>query len=316
MEGRAETARTTGPPDVRTDAPAARKQPGRCAMPLLSEPPLVVGVDGSPASGAAITWAARRAALTGTRVHLVHAFAPDMPLLGFGEVQGHDVIRGYAEELLTAATARVHAVSPDVEVTTSVSRGFASAALIATSHDAVAIVVGTTGQGLLSRFSVGAVAVQVATHAACPVVLVGDQPGETGDQPRVLVGVDGSDSSLRALEHAAREARTEGATLDVVHVWQARGESDPTLETGSSWPEYTARVGAVVTRTLGHHRAGDEPTVEVLRGDPVRRLAERSAGASLLVVGSRGTGGFPGLHLGATALGLLSRAQCPLALVR
>lgn len=287
-------------------------------MSPLSDPAIIVGVDGSSPGAAAVTWAARRAALTRTRIHLVHAFAADLPMLGFGEVDDRDVITTYANNLLRDATARVHSLAPEVHVTTSLARGFAASALIASSHDAVAVVIGATGHGLLSRMSIGAVAMQVATHAASPVVLVGDNQGAHSAGGRVVVGVDTSENSLRALDRAVREAVLTAVPLEVVHVWQASSPADPTLLGGSSWPRYEQQINEAVARTLataGPH-AELPVSVQVARGNPATVLAERSEGASLVVVGARGAGGFSGLHVGSVALALLGHSRAPLALIR
>lgn len=292
-------------------------------MSPLSDSPIVVGVDGSAPAAAALAWAARRAKITGARVHILHAFAVDLPMLGFGEVEDRDSIRQYAASLVTAATARVHSLAPGARVTTSVARGFASPALIAASHDAQAVVVGTTGQGTLSKISLGPVAMQVATHAACPIVLVADEMSAPTDPPRVVVGVDGSEASLRALDKAVEQAGVLGATLEVVHAWQARSVNDPNLSAGSNWAEYEGRVTSLVTDRVARaprpaalaNTDRPVPAVELVRGDPVKVLAERSKGAAEIIVGCRGAGGFPGLHLGTVALGLLGRARCPLMLI-
>lgn len=288
-------------------------------MSPLSDSPLVVGVDGSTPSMAAVTWAARRAARTGARVHLVNAFAPDLPMSGFGELSTPADFRAQATAVLKDGIAGVHAVGQDIPVTASMARGFAAPALIAASHDAQAIIVGTTGYGLLGRMGVGGVAMQVATHAACPVVLVGD--GEVpppGPATHVTVGVDGSENSLRALDQAVQEAAIHGATLDVVHVWQAQGINDPTLAEGASWTEYEARIRGVIEKRLAKHKPlATPPVIEIVRGDPLTVLAGRLPNAAAMVVGCRGAGGFPGLKLGQVALGLLGRqAHCPLHLIR
>lgn len=287
-------------------------------MSPLSDPAIVVGVDGSSPGIAAVTWAAYRAALTHTRIHLVHAFAADLPMLGFGEVEDRAVIGTYAASLLRDATARIHAIAPEVHVTSSLARGFAAPALIASSHDAVAVVVGSTGHGLLSRMSIGAVAMQVATHAASAVVLVGDNHAAGTPGGRVVVGVDTSENSLRALDRGVREALLTGTALDVVHVWQARSANDPTLLGGSNWASYETQIQDAVSASLAAAAPqADLPvSIEVVRGDPATVLADRSTGASLVVIGARGTGGFAGLHVGSVALSLLGHSHAPLALIR
>ena len=101
-------------------------------------------------------------------------------------------------------------------------------------------------------------------------------------------------------------------------MWQASSPADPTLLGGSSWPRYEQQINEAVARTLataGPH-AELPVSVQVARGNPATVLAERSEGASLVVVGARGAGGFSGLHVGSVALALLGHSRAPLALIR
>ena len=108
--------------------------------------------------------------------------------------------------LLADGVARAHAADPGLEVTTVSRDGYASQALVDASRTAALVVVGAMGHGVLSRASVGAVAMQVVTHARCPVLVVGHETtGPAGPDGRVVVGVDGSKPSLRALD--ARSTR-------------------------------------------------------------------------------------------------------------
>jgi nucleotide-binding universal stress UspA family protein len=281
---------------------------------------VVVGVDGSPLSQTAVARAARFASDRGMTLHVLHAFATDLPMLGFGAVSDREVILSHGKRLVAEAAARAHAIDPDLTVTTSLRDGYASEALVAVSKRAELLAIGAMGNGVFSRASVGAVAMQVVTHARCPVLVVQHELSgrpETGG--RVVVGVDGSPESLRALRVGFREAALTGGPLDVVHAWQAKSAQDPTLGPSSDWEDYVARVGSVIDAELAEARAA-QPDVkveqEVLRADPLRSLVDRSEGASLVVVGSRGSGGFPGLHVGSTALRLMGRSNCPILFTR
>ena len=136
---------------------------------------------------------------------------------------------------------------------------------------------------------------------------------------RIVVGVDGSKQSLRALGIGYREAVVTGGSLDVVHAWQAAGAEDPTLQSSSNWEDYRSRIGQVIDEALSTHRAANSAVVveqEIVRDDPRRVLIDRSENAALLVIGSRGSGGFPGLHVGSTALRLIGRSHCPILFTR
>ncbi len=286
----------------------------------MGEPRVVVGVDGSPLSMAAVARAAQVASARGLTLNLLHAFAPDLPMLGFGALSDESVVSTHTHRLLADATARAHAVDPGLTVTTSVRGGYASQALVDASRTAALIVIGAMGHGVLSRASVGAVAMQVVAHSRCPILVIGHEtstPMTTGG--RIVVGVDGSKPSLRALGMAFDEAVLRSGSLDVVNAWQAQSAKDPTLSSESSWSAYETQLQNSVEAALASRRAA-HPEVkvdyEVVRAEPVQALVDRSEGATLVVVGSRGTGGFQGLHVGSTALRLVGRSKSPILVIR
>ncbi len=286
----------------------------------MSQPRVVVGVDGSALSRAAVVQAAHFASTRAMTLHVLHAFAPDLPMLGFGALADRSLVTQHGEQLLRDGVATAHGAHPDLTVTSALHDGYASPSLIASSRTAALVVVGVAGNGLLSRTSLGAVAMQVLTHAHCPVLVVGHTtsaaPAPGG---RVVVGVDGSPASLTALRLAVREATVLGGSVEAVHAWQATGAGDPTLASASSWEEYVAGVQRVVddaVTALGPEHPDVTVSVEVVRDDPLHALTGASEGAGLVVVGSRGTGGFEGLHVGSTALRLVGRSACPVLVSR
>ena len=140
----------------------------------------------------------------------------------------------------------------------------------------------------------------------------------------IIVGVDGSDSSRAALRWAYDEAVHHGASLTAVMVWHA--PVVPMLPPyGSLAPEDygdTPRKNALavleeLTSSLG---GGDTREVEVRtsieEGNPAKVLIERSKEADLLVVGSRGQGGFAGMLLGSVSQHLVAHAECPVVVLR
>lgn len=281
---------------------------------------VVVGVDGSPLSQAAVAQAAHFASSRGMGLHVLHAFASDLPMLGFGALEDRSVLTDHGHRLVAAAAAQAHAAHPALDVTTSCHDGFASEALVSASRTAALVVLGAMGHGILSRAGVGAVAMQVVTHARCPVLVVGHETtGEPVPGGRVVAGVDLSEESLRALGVAFREAALTASHLEVVNVWQARSPQDPTLAQRSSWEDYAGHLEDAVEEALAGERVGHrEVKVEtlVVRGEPAEALVARSEGANLLVVASRGSGGFPGLHVGSTALRLMGHSACPVLVTR
>ncbi|OSP33683.1 universal stress protein UspA [Streptomyces sp. 13-12-16] len=137
----------------------------------------------------------------------------------------------------------------------------------------------------------------------------------------VVVGVDGSASSLTAVETAAREARLRGAALRVVHAWMWPAMHVPLGPSPMGPPEGGLRgmVDRLVAEAVERARA-TAPDVDVshvvVTGEPLTVLEAQSRAAELVVVGSRGMGGFVGLLVGSTAVHLAAHGRCPVLVVR
>ncbi|KUL22244.1 universal stress protein [Streptomyces regalis] len=137
----------------------------------------------------------------------------------------------------------------------------------------------------------------------------------------VIVGVDGSASSLAAVEVAAREARLRGAGLRVVHafVWPATHVPMGPSPLGPPQGGLQNMVDGLVAEALERARAGArevEVSHVVVTGEPLTVLEAQSRAAELVVVGSRGMGGFVGLLVGSTAVHLATHGRCPVLVVR
>lgn len=137
---------------------------------------------------------------------------------------------------------------------------------------------------------------------------------------RIVVGIDDSPAAADALRWALDEARRRSASLEVVHTWVfplvgevPGGVVDDLvadLEGGAK-----KMLDEVVDRIVGAD-PGVEVVRRVLEGGPARILIDVAGGADLLVVGSRGRGGFAGLLLGSVALQCVHHAPCPVVVVR
>jgi nucleotide-binding universal stress UspA family protein len=133
--------------------------------------------------------------------------------------------------------------------------------------------------------------------------------------PPVIAAVDGSDNSLRALDWAVESARRRGAPLRVVHARQYAAWAQPdVLVAGPPDPDDDAVLDQV--RTLLADRAGPPPVQYVVtEGAPGAVLPELGLDAALLVLGSRGRGGFTGLLLGSNGMAVARDADCPVVVV-
>ena len=131
-------------------------------------------------------------------------------------------------------------------------------------------------------------------------------------QSRIVVGVDGSEPSKAALQWAARISAVTGNAIDAVIAWQPPptygwAYLDPTWRP-DQWAEKT--LTEVVDEVFGFERPPGLRLI-VERGNPAKVLLDHSKGADLLVVGSRGHGGFVGLLLGSVSANCAEHAQCP-----
>jgi nucleotide-binding universal stress UspA family protein len=294
-------------------------------MTMSSTEPVVVGYDGSPASAAALAWAAGYVAGNHASLRLVHALA--LPVvtgpMGVAAVLPVDDLVSSAEELLEQAVDRVRADHPGLAADVAVRVGPATPVLLEEVHRARLVVVGSTGLGELRDAMLGSVALELAEHAGRPVVVVpaGWTAPSAPDERRVVVGVDGSDVSSPAVDFAFQQAADTGAVLDAVLAWSGPVSTGP----GDMLPlVYDAEALAEENRvTLAESLAGHNdkyPDVQVrarvVRGRPAAVLAEAARGAELLVVGSRGRGGFRGLLLGSVSRAVLHRCAGPVAVVR
>jgi nucleotide-binding universal stress UspA family protein len=134
---------------------------------------------------------------------------------------------------------------------------------------------------------------------------------------RFIVGVDGSSGSEEALRWAHREARTRTATVTAVLVWDFLDQyhADGGRRFDPHYDEHAARraLDAVIDRALGDD--GDDVVRQVVCDLPARGLLDAAADADLLVVGTRGLGGFRGLIMGSVSQRCLDDATCPVVVV-
>ncbi|WP_068923140.1 universal stress protein [Planobispora rosea] len=283
---------------------------------------IVVGVDGSRAGLEAVGWAVHEAGIRGVRLRIVHvmpAWAFEMP----EDVPHADVgrwMRDGAADLLMRGMERARAEGLPVEVEPLLLPGDPRLGLIEAAREAELLVVGSHGLGGFLGMLVGSVALGVCGHTACPVAVVRAVPSEQ-DQPvpdgPVVVGIDGSSGGADALAFAFAEASARGAELRAVHAW-----SGPVIEGAPHLLESAERREGGEQRLLAEALTGwserypdVKVTAQAVNGHPVDVLKEVSAGAGLLVVGSRGRGDLTGLLLGSVSHSLLHHAVCPLVVV-
>lgn len=137
---------------------------------------------------------------------------------------------------------------------------------------------------------------------------------------RIVVGVDGSDASRSAVEWAVREARLRGVEVDAVHAWSypAYGYNSPFATPPMIAPdELQADAKRILDQVCESVDANDVVVNRiVVEGPAARSLLDTAKGADLLVLGSRGRGGFVGLLLGSVSQHCAHHAECPMVIVR
>jgi nucleotide-binding universal stress UspA family protein len=290
-------------------------------MSTVAGAPVVVGIDGSPRSLDAVMMAATEAALRHRPLRIVHAFI--WPMVRIGRLPGmpslsllpfEEQARRYLDEAVRVAAE----AASEVPVTADLITGAAAPVLLAESRDADLIVLGDRGLGAFTGLIVGSVAVQIAAHGHCPVLVV---RGESRSAGPVVVGVDGSETSARAVAFATEEAARRGAELVAVHTWRfppslSPGDMLPLVYDASLLEEEERRGLAESLSGLSESYPDLRIRQEATYGPAARVLTEWSRIAQLVVVGDRGHGGFTGLMLGSVSQHLIYNAECPVAVVR
>jgi nucleotide-binding universal stress UspA family protein len=286
---------------------------------------ITAGVDGSATALHAARWAADEAARRRLPLRLVQVidvvsatggFAPPRSFFTALETEGR--------RQLAEAEAAVRAHHPELEIELILRTAGLMPTLIALSEDAQLMVLGARGSGGLGGLLAGSTAIGLVAHGHSPVAVI--RGGEADEAPPsqgpVVVGVDGSPTSEPALAMAFEEAAMRGTGLVAVHAWV-----EFTSETAyATARQFLVDWEAVETRereTLAERLAGWQekyPDVAVRRivtgGRPAARLLEAAGDGQLLVVGSRGRGGFAGMLLGSTSQALIHHAPCPLMVIR
>ncbi|MFM9494032.1 universal stress protein [Streptomyces galilaeus] len=288
----------------------------------MTELPLVVGVDGSDASLAAVDWAVDEAARLGLPLRLVHSSL-------WERYEGALALRGQerpstqvlAEHIVASAAERARRRNPDVRVSTAILASEPADALLGEGNNASLLVTGSRGRGELRGLLLGSVGLAVAARAHCPVTVVrGDGAGLARTHERILLGAGNPDTSGDAVRFAFREAEARACTLDVVRAWRCPAHETVDRPALAAEParQHEERASALLDELLREAMAG-HPAVRVGRttveGPPAKVLVDRSAAAGLVIVGARRRVGRLGLQIGRVGHTLLHHARCPVTVV-
>lgn len=289
---------------------------------------ILVGADGSAASNAAVRYAAELASTRNRPLRIVHAISLSDMTWVYGMTLGsapgfENGLIADGKRILASAAQLAHEVDSGLEISAEVSRQPPARILVELSHEASLVVIGESGTSRLG--ALGSTAVAVTSHAHAPVVVVrnargSDLPPRTGP---VVVGIDGSEVSDHAIGLAFDEASRRGAPLIALHTWSDIGFSTAEYagDRGMLTPpiDYKVIEQAILAERLAgwQEKYPDVPVERRIHADAPRdRLLELSDEAQLIVVGSRGRGGFRGLLMGSVSNALVAHARCPVLVAK
>jgi nucleotide-binding universal stress UspA family protein len=275
---------------------------------------VLVGVDGSDGSVAALRWAAGVADAVGARLRVVSAWQyPSDAVISIGR---RDLIPADAADANLERELRELLADLDIgvggRVVVEALRGAPAVALLREATEQVRmLVVGSRGLGGFGGLRLGSVSRQLCEHAPRPVTVVRRAVEAAPELRTILVGADGSDDAARAMTFAGQLATDVGAELLVVNATGSRDaqrERPVELDTRREWvEEWCAPL----------RQADVRYRIEVVRGDPRSAVLEaaRDAPADLVVVGSRGRGVMTKMVLGSVAASLVERSEVPVTVV-
>ena len=285
---------------------------------------ILVGVDGSTESLAAVKWAADRGARTGARIHCLCTYAlasySAAALDGGYAVLDDEALKAGAEQVVEEAKALARERGA-THVSGSTEPGDPAGVLIDFSAEVDMIVVGSRGGGGFADRLLGTVSSALPAHSKCPVVVVPRHTSGKKFTPieRVVVGIDGTDQPSCALKRAIGEARLWNARLTAVSaVPIAVGPSVMTwTPTGVDHSALLAQVREGMDAAIAAALDGDDMHVSrhALDGSAASLLIEFSTAVDLIVVGTRGRGGLAGVLLGSTSQTVLGHSTCPIMIV-
>lgn len=277
---------------------------------------LVVGIDGSENGAAALEWSVTEASHRGDVLKLVYCLHIPMPTASFaGAVAAPqiDTMRDYADGVLAAVAETARGMEPELEVQTQLMMGPPAAGLLEASKDASLLVVGARGLGAFGSMFMGSVSMRVAAHAECPTVVVpSDGHGHDHSGP-IVVGLDDSPHAIAALRFAVGMASLHGTEVIAIH---GRGDTTDLDLPGGVEESEQAQAESQVADVIKRANLDQEVTTRVVAADPCDALLDAGENASIIVVGSRGRGGFRGMLLGSVSQSVLHGAKGPVIVVR
>lgn len=285
---------------------------------------IIVGVDGSATGREALRFALAEAALRGACLHVVRSWSiPPLTATGVGLIPALGLLRqelgDAARDALETELASVAADAGEVRIERHVVQGDAAGALVERAAGAELLVVGSRGHGSVSGAVLGSVSRACLHHAPCPVAVVHD--AGPAERSRIVVGVDGSPGANAALAWAHAEASLRGVAVYAVCAYdEPWGLAAASFSSPGAVDELRAALAEQAEAVLEDARAAAPEGVGVtgaaVQGPPGAALVAAAEESALLVVGSRGRGGFRSLLLGSVSQYCAAHARGVVVVVR
>jgi len=286
-----------------------------------ADPGILVGVDGSEFSDAAVRWAVAEAALHHEPLTLMTVAHRQQPYIATYDSAKMLQSRRKQHAEVDRILAQARRVADDAvsgRELASVQTRFLFAhplfTLVDASQDARMVVVGSRGTSALDRLTLGSISSGLVRHAYCPVTVVHPTGADVDGQAPILLGIDGSPASEFATAIAFDEASRRRAPLIAMHAW-----ADTFSDTELNWTADEAIGAELLSERLAGWQ-GTFPDVRLtptlVHENPGRWLATNSGRAQLVVVGSHGRGGFAGMLLGSVSSTVVHAADAPVIVAR
>lgn len=283
---------------------------------------VVIAVDGSPESDAAVRFGTREAVLRNVGITLLNVVSRYITSRSIGPAALEPAYTEWqqqnARDALAQAEKTVHASAggPVPEVRTEVVYSAVVPALADASKHAVMTVVGCRGRGAIGRLTLGSASTGLIHHGHGPIALVRAEQAMAPDEVApVLVGIDGSPASEAATELAFDEASRRGVDLVALHAWSDLSYSPYEIADQS----FEVQGNEILAERLAGWQER-YPDVMVHRRVVTNRaahwLVDASQQSQLVVVGSHGRGGYTGMLLGSVSTAVAHAAHCPVVVVR
>ncbi len=283
---------------------------------------VVAALDSTTHDEGVAAWAAAEADRSGSTLRLVSVVEAGLQLapyeaLAAGSPSLSEQIDADTRRHLNTVAEGVALRFPGLKVVNEVLWGSSAAGLVEASETARLLVLGSPAHA-----GIGSVVVPAMAHAHCPVVVV-PEGSPTGRPRSAVVGVDGSTSSRRALEHALSMVDPDDGRVTCVVAWRTEVEAEVLLTymQAESVPTIDERYAAMLDEVVGEvapRFPGVQVTSVVRHGNTATALLDvaHEEDADIVAVGSRGHGGFAALLLGSVSRRVVGRADRPVVVVR